>query len=165
MQVESDKQEEEAPRKGGAHGRRPPLAEIDSWELWQEWRRGDRAMAAPWIALLASFCLVLAGMYSFFFFSTSLENDTTAMVVLTLVFLAFLFWLWRRISPRRGFALTAVLLMVLVSGAAFGLWWLAYRASGWSPWVAIAGTVVLGLGGVVTGLPALNAIARRQEDR
>src|SRR5690242_9792885 len=99
--AESDKQEEEAPRRRGAHARRPPLAEIDSWELWQAWRRGERDVATPWIALLASFCLVLAGMYSFFFFTTGLEDDTTAMVILTVVFVAFLFWLWRRISPRR----------------------------------------------------------------
>ena len=33
---------EKQPRRG--HGRRPPLAEIDSWELWQAWKRGERAL-------------------------------------------------------------------------------------------------------------------------
>jgi len=131
--------------------------------LWQAWQRGERARVVPWIVLLASFCLVLAALYSFFFFSTSLTGDTGAMAVLSIVFLAILFWLWRRISPRRDFALAVVLLMLVVSLAAFLLWLLVYRLSGWNPWVAIAGTVVLGLAGAFAGLPALNAIARQQE--
>src|SRR5438477_12882000 len=91
-----------APRRG--HGRRPPLAEIDSWELWQAWKRGERGVVLPWVGLLVGFCVVLAAMYSFFFFSTSVSDDTIAQVVLTIVLVAFLFALWRRISARRDFA-------------------------------------------------------------
>ena len=82
------------------HGRRPPLAEIDSWELWQAWKRGERGVVVPWIGLLVGFCVVLAAMYAFFFFSTTASDDTVAQVVLTIVFIAFLLTLWRRISAR-----------------------------------------------------------------
>jgi hypothetical protein len=145
------------------HTRRPPLAEIDSWELWQAWKRGERKMARPWIGLLSGFCLVLAAMYSFFFFSTSLNNDTIAQVGLTLILAGFLYYLWRRISPRRDFSLAVVGLVTAVSGAAFLLWLLAYGFSGWNPMVAVLGTLVLGLLGLGVSLPSLNEIARRQE--
>ena len=112
----------DAPRKGHAHTRRPPLAEIDSWELWQAWKRGERGPVLPWIGLLVAFCVVLAGMYSFFFLSTLASDDTIAQVALTLVFIAFLFALWRRISARRDFALFVVAGILAVSGAAFVLW-------------------------------------------
>ncbi len=143
--------------------RRPPLAEVDSWELWQAWRRGQRRFVLPWIGLLVGFCVVLAGVYSFFFYSTSLDNDTVAQVGLTLLFAAFLFGIWRRISPRRGFALIVIMLMLAVSGLAFLAWLLVYTLSGWNPWVAIGGTVSLGLTGLLIGLPSLNAISRQQD--
>lgn len=146
------------PRRG--HTRRPPLAEIDSWELWQAWRRGERKRTLPWIGLLTSFCLVLAGIYSFFYFSTSLTGDTVAQTGLIIVFLGFMFVLWRRISPRRGFSLAVVSAMVVVSVGAFLLWLLAYRLSDWNPWVAIIGTPVLGAVAILIGLPSLNALAR-----
>ena len=120
-------------------------------------------MARPWIGLLAGFCLVLAAMYSFFFFSTSLNNDTIAQVGLTLILAGFLYYLWRRISPRRDFSLAVVGLVTAVSGAAFLLWLLAYGFSGWNPMVAVLGTLVLGLLGLGVSLPSLNEIARRQE--
>src|SRR5438132_6912491 len=88
----------------GRHTRRPPLAEVDSWELWQSWRRGERRLVLPWIGLLVSFCVVLAAMYSFFFFSISASNDTGSQVIITIAFLLLFLVLWRRISPRRGFA-------------------------------------------------------------
>src|SRR5439155_10745418 len=124
------------------HGRRPPLAEIDSWELWQAWKRGERALVTPWIGLLVGFCVVLAAMYSFFFFSTSITNDSIAQAVLTIVFLAFFVSIWRRISARRDFAFMVVALILAVSGAVFVLWLLAYRLSGWNLWAAIGGTLV-----------------------
>jgi FtsH-binding integral membrane protein len=103
-------------------------------------------------------------MYSFFYFSTSLTGDTIAQFGLTLVFLIFMFALWRRISPRRDFALYVVGAMVAVSGGAFLLWLLAYALSGWNPLVAIIGTPVLGLAGILVGLPSLNALARANDD-
>jgi hypothetical protein len=163
--INSPNQETEAahepPQRG--HVRRPPLAEIDSWELWQAWKRGERSVVMPWIGLLVGFCVVLAAMYSFFFFSTRVTNDTVAQVGLTLVFLGFLYVVWRRISPRRDFALMVLALIVAVSGGAFVLWLLAYSLTGWNAWVAILGTVVLGVLGLLVGLPSLNAIARSQE--
>src|SRR5437016_4447035 len=104
------------PRRG--HERRPPLGEIDSWELWQAWKRGEREVVLPWIGLLVGFCVVLAAMYSFFFFSTSVSDDTIAQVILTIVFVAFLLSLWHRISARRGFALMVVGIILAVSGGA-----------------------------------------------
>jgi hypothetical protein len=151
-------------RPARGHGRRPPLAEIDSWELWQAWKRGERKTALPWIGLLVAFCVLLAGMYSFFFFSTSATGDTIAQVGLTIVFVAFLFALWRRISARRDFALAVVALIVAVSGGAFLLWLLAYRLSGWNPWAAIGGTLLLGAVGLLLGVPSLNAIGRQKVD-
>src|SRR5437762_2404803 len=62
----------ERPRR---HGPRPPLAEIDSWELWQAWKRGEREVVVPWIGLLVGFCVVLAAVYAFFFFSTTASDD------------------------------------------------------------------------------------------
>lgn len=149
------------PAKG--HARRPPLAEVDSWELWQTWKRGERDWVRPWIGLLVSFCAVLAAMYSFFFFSTSASNDTGSQVAITIAFAALFLVLWRRISPRRGFALAVMLLLISVSGVAFLLWLAAYLLSGWNPWAAIGGTMLLGLLGVFIGLPSLNAIARQQD--
>ncbi len=162
-QATSTAEEPQEPRRGHGHARRPPLAEVDSWELWQAWRRGERRFALPWIGLLVAFCVVLAGMYSFFFYSTSLDNDTVAQVGLTLLFVAFLFRIWRRISPRRGFALIVITLMLLISGLAFLTWLLAYALSGWNPWAAIGGTVSLGLIGLFIGLPSLNTISRQQD--
>jgi len=162
--TDQDKNLPEAPTPRRGHVRRPPLAEIDSWELWQAWQRGERKRSLPWFGLLVGFCFVLAGMYSFFFFSTSLTGDTIAQVGLTLVFVAFMFALWRRISPRRGFALYVVGAMLGVSGGAFLLWLLAYRLSGWNPWVAILGTPLLGFVGIFIGLPSLNALARAERE-
>src|SRR5688500_19229564 len=117
------------------HTRRPPLAEIDSWELWQAWKRGERKMVWPWFGLLAGFCVVLAAMYSFFYFSTSLNDDHIAQVGLVLILLGFLYYLWRRISPRRDFSLAVVGMIAAVSGGGFLLWFLAYALSGWNPMV------------------------------
>ena len=142
------------------HGRRPPLAEIDSWELWQAWKRGEREVVVPWIGLLVGFCVVLAAMYAFFFFSTTASDDTVAQVALTIVFVAFVLALWRRISARRDFALVVVALILAVSGVTFVLWLLAYRLSGWNPCVAFAGTLALGLAGMLIGLTSLNAMSR-----
>lgn len=114
------------------------------------------------MGLLTGFCMLLAGMYAFFFFSTSLNNDTVAQVGLTIALLIFLFVLWRRISPRRDFALFVVALIMAVSSAAFVLWLLAYRLSGWNPLVAVVGTLLLGVAGIIVGLPALNTIAAQQ---
>src|SRR5215210_3419152 len=74
---------QQPPRRG--HTRRPPLAEIDSWELWQAWQRGERDRVLPWIALLIGFSVVLAAMYSFFFISSLLSQDTVAPFVLIFV--------------------------------------------------------------------------------
>lgn len=144
------------------HTRRPPLAEIDSWELWQAWKRGERKLVRPWFGLLTGFCLVLAAMYSFFYFSSVLTDDSLFSIVLGLIYVGFLYWVWQRISARRLFALAVVGLMVLVSMVGFALWFLLYMASNWNPLVAIFGTAALGLIGLWVGLNALNNIARQQ---
>jgi len=162
-ELPGEEEQQVAPPRHG-HARRPPLAEIDTWELWQAWRRGERKRVIPWIGLLVGFCFVLAGMYSFFFFSTSLTGDTIAQVGLTLVFIAFIFAIWRRISPRRDFAFYVVGAILAVSGGAFLLWLLIYRLTNWSIWVGIIGTPLLGIVGLLIGLPALNALARQTTD-
>src|SRR6266568_8868809 len=106
-------------RPPGEHTRRPPLAEVDSWELWQAWKRGERKRVTPWFGLLVGFCLVLAAMYSFFYFSSVLSEDSVFPIVLGLVYVGFLYWVWQRISPHRGFALGVVGVMVVVSVVAF----------------------------------------------
>jgi hypothetical protein len=153
-------QTEERARRG--HTRRPPLAEIDSWEFWQAWRRGERARVLPWILLLAGFSIVLAAMYSFFFVSSVLSQDSIAPIGLLIVYAGFLFWLWRRISSRRAFALAVVGAMTLVSVVAFGVWFALYWLSGWNVWAGIFGTAALGIAGLLVGLPGLNAMARLQ---
>jgi lipopolysaccharide export LptBFGC system permease protein LptF len=141
------------------HTRRPPLAEIDSWELWQEWKRGERQAVMPWLRLLAGFCVVLAAMYSFFYVSSVLSEDTIGPVILLVVYVGFLYWIWARISPRKGFAFGIVGVMVAVSLVAFALWFVAYWLSGWSVWVGIVGTLTLGVLGLLIALPGLNAMA------
>jgi hypothetical protein len=144
------------------HTRRPPLAEIDSWELWQAWRRGEKKLVRPWLGLLAGFCLVLAAMYSFFYFSSVLSGDDVFTIVLGVVYVGFLYWVWQRISPHRMFSLAIVGVMVAVSILGFALWFVFYMLSDWSPFVAIFGTAALGLIGLLIGLSALNTIARQQ---
>ncbi|MEO8286590.1 MAG: hypothetical protein ABI670_09160 [Chloroflexota bacterium] len=148
------------PRRRG-HARRPPLAEIDSWDLWQAWKRGERKQAMPWIGLLTGFCLVLAAMYSFFYYSSVLSQDSVFPIVLALIYIGFLYWVWQRISPRRDFALAIVAVMVVVSVLAFSVWFLVYMLSGWNPLVSILGTVALGLVGMLVSLPALNSMAKQ----
>lgn len=152
---------EQAPRRG--HARRPPLAEIDSWELWQTWQRGERGRVLPWLGLLAGFSVVLAAMYSYFFVSSMLSQDTIAPIALLVVYAGFLYWMWQRISPRRGFALAVVGAMVAVSLAAFGLWFALYWLTDWNVWAGIFGTVGLGIIGLLVGLPGLNAMVRLQK--
>ncbi len=152
---------EQSPSRG--HTRRPPLAEINSWELWQAWRRGERALVLPWLGLLAGFSVVLSAMYSFFFVSSVLSQDTIAPIALLVVYVGFLFWVWRRISPRRGFALAVVGAMVAVSTLAFGLWFAAYWLLNWNIWAGIFGTAILGLLGLAIALPGLNTMAANQQ--
>jgi len=117
----------------------------------------------PWMRLLAGFCVVLAAMYSFFFVSSILSDDTIAPIALLFVYVGFLYWIWARISPRKGFALAIVGVMVAVSLVAFAIWFVAYWLSGWSVWVGIVGTLVLGLLGLVIALPGLNTMAQQNE--
>ena len=145
--------------------RRPPLAEIDSWELWQAWKRGDRKRVMPWLGLLLGFCLVLSALYSFFYFSSVLSQDNIFPVILGLAYIWFLYWLWQRISPRRGFALGVVGAMVAASVVGFAVWFLFYMVTDWNPAAAIFGTVALGLMGALIGLPSLNTIEREQGNR
>jgi hypothetical protein len=116
----------------------------------------------PWFGLLAGFCLVLAAMYSFFYFSSVLSQDNIFPIILGVIYAGFLYWVWQRISTRRVFALAIVAVMVVVSMLGFGAWFLLYLASDFDPLMAVAGTAVLGLLGLVVGLPALNSIARQQ---
>ncbi|MDQ3931192.1 MAG: hypothetical protein M3328_18860, partial [Chloroflexota bacterium] len=110
------------PRQKRGHQRRPPLAEVDTLELWQTWQRGDRRTVRPWIGLLVSFCLVLAGMYSFFFFSTTLSSDPLGGAIMSFVFIVLLVYLGRRISPRPDLAAIMIAFMSAVSLSAFGVW-------------------------------------------
>jgi hypothetical protein len=131
--------------------------------LWQAWRRGERDKARPWFGLLLGFCVVLAAMFAFFFYSTSITADTIAQVGLLIVLVAFLFALWRRISLRRDFAFYVVLAILGVSSAVFALWYLIFVLTGYSAWFATLGTPVLGMIGLLIGLRSLNAIAREQD--
>jgi lysylphosphatidylglycerol synthetase-like protein (DUF2156 family) len=134
-------------------------------ELWQTWQRGDRRTVRPWLGLLASFCLVLAGMYSFFFFSTTLSSDPLGGAIMSFVFIVLLVYLARRISPEPKLAWLVITFMSVVSLAAFGLWLLVCALSGWNAWVAIMGTLTLGLLGAFLAVPSLNAIERQYARR
>lgn len=134
-------------------------------ELWQAWQRGDRKTVRPWLGLLASFCLVLAGMYSFFFFSTTLSNDPLAGAIMSFVFIVLIFYLGQRISPEPRLVAVVLAYMSVISGGAFGLWLLACALSGWNAWVAIGGTLALGLLGAFMAVPSLNAIERQYARR
>jgi hypothetical protein len=132
--------------------------------LWQAWKRGERSTTLPWFGLLAAFCMVLAAMYAFFVFSAIAGGDPFLIVIMTFVFLAFFVVIWRRVSPRRGFALAVVALMVALSLVVFLLWLLAYSLTGWNPWAAIGGTILLGIAGIAIGLPSLDAIAKGKSE-
>jgi hypothetical protein len=131
--------------------------------LWQAWRRGEREKTRPWLGLLLGFCVVLAAMYAFFFYSTVITSDTIAQVGLVIVLVGFLFALWRRISERRGFAFGVVMTILGFSLAVFGLWYLLFVLTGYSAWFATLGTPVLGLLGLLIGLRSLNVISRQQD--
>ena len=146
----------------GGHARRPPLAEIDTWELWQAWRRGEWDKARPWIGLLLGFCVVLAAMYAFFYYTTSINRDTVAQIVLLIVLVGFLFAVWRRINERRVFAFYVTLGILLISGTAFAIWYVLFVVSGYSSWFATLGTPAMGMVGMLIGLRSLNAIAASQ---
>jgi hypothetical protein len=152
---------EEAPAPRGRQ-RRPPLAEVDTAELLQAWRSGDRGRVRPWLGLLASFCVVLAAMYSFFFFSVTLTDDVLAGVVMSFVFLVLLVWLGRRVAGDTGLALAVIGFMVAVSGGAFLLWLLWCALTGFDAFMGILGTVVLGLLGAFVAVPALNKIEKQR---
>ncbi|HEX8220717.1 MAG TPA: hypothetical protein VF914_16110 [Chloroflexia bacterium] len=149
------------PQRKRGHQRRPPLAEVDTLELWEAWQRGDRRTVRPWLGLLASFCLVLAGMYSFFFFSIVLSDDPLGGAIISFVFIVLVFYLGRRISPQPKLVALVIGFMSVVSLSAFGLWLLASALSGWNAWTAITGTLVLGLLGAFLAVPSLNAIERQ----
>ncbi len=153
------------PRPKRGHQRRPPLAEVVTFDLWLAWQLGDRRTFRPWIGLLASFCLVLAGMYSFFFFSTTLSNDPLGGAIMSFVFIVLIFYLGRRISPEPRLVALVVGFMSAVSLTAFGLWLLVCALSGWNAWVAIMGTLTLGLLGAFLAVPSLNAIERQYARR
>lgn len=157
------KSESRNPKPRQSH-RRPPLAEIDSWELWQAWQRGERSRVLPWVRLLAGFSIVLAAMYSFFFLSSVLSQDTIAPFLLLIVYVCFLYWMWQRISTRRRFALAVVAAMVAVSVVAFLAWFLVYWLTGWVVWTGIFGTVALGIIGLLTALPGLNVMSQQQAE-
>lgn len=143
--------------------RRPPLAEIDTWELWQAWQRGERSRVLPWLRLLVGFCIVLAAMYSFFFVSSVLSDDTIGPILLLLVYVGFLYWVWQRISTRRKFALAVVGGMVAVSLVAFAAWFLVYWLTGWIIWTGIFGTIALGIIGLLVALPGLDIMAKEAQ--
>ena len=134
-------------------------------ELWQAWQHGDRRTVRPWIGLLVSFCLVLAGMYSFFFFSTTLSNDPLAGAIMSFVFIVLVFYLGRRISPVPRLNVLVIGFMSVVSLSAFGAWLLVCALSGWNAWTAIVGTLALGLLGAFVAVPSLNAIERQYARR
>lgn len=134
-------------------------------ELWQTWQHGDRQTVRPWLGLLASFCLVLAGMYSFFFFSTTLSSDPLGGAIMSFVFIVLLVYLGRRISPEPKLAWLVITFMSVVSLVGFGTWLLVCALSGWNAWVAIIGTLTLGLLGAFLAVPSLNAIERQYAKR
>jgi hypothetical protein len=151
---------EQTPQRG--HTRRPPLAEVDSWDLWQAWQRGERARVLPWIALLVGFSVVLAAMYSFFFISSLLSQDSIAPFALIFVLIGFLYWTWKRISTRRAFSFAIVSAIFFTSALAFGLWLAISWLLGGSVWAGIFGSMLLGLLGLGIALLGLNRIARDQ---
>jgi cobalamin biosynthesis protein CobD/CbiB len=93
-----------------------------------------------------------------------LSDDTIAPIALLVVYFGFLYWIWARISPRKGFALGIVGVMVAVSLAAFAAWFLAYWLSGWIVWVGILGTLTLGVLGLIIALPGLNSMAEAAQE-
>src|SRR5687768_10417830 len=139
------------------HTPRPPLAEIDTWELWMALRAGRVGFVMPWLLLLAGFCSVLSGMAAFFWLTA--RDDNVAMIGLGLVLLWFCFFLWRRLSTRPGFSLALLLAMLTVSGVLFAGWLIAFTAASQSVWVGILGVLVLCTIGIVLGLVGIRGVA------
>lgn len=148
------------------HARRQPLAEVDTWELWQAARRGEWQQVAPWLLLLAGFCAVLAGLASFFWLAAhdpiTGETDFIAVAGLLVGLGGFAVFLYRRLSARRPFALGAVAGLLGIAGAIFGLWLLAFTLSGTNACLGILGVLVeCGLG-TTLGLAGINRLAPRE---
>jgi hypothetical protein len=142
------------------HTPRPPLAEIDTWELWLALRAGRISFVMPWLLLLAGFCAVLAGLACFFWLTA--RDDPVAMVGLGLVLLWFCVFLWRKLSTRPGFSLALLLAMLTVSGILFAIWLAAYALSGYNIWVGILGVVLVCTVGIVLGRLGIKGVAPRE---
>jgi hypothetical protein len=84
---------------------------------------------------------------------------------MSFVFIVLIFYLGRRISPEPRLVALVVGFMSAVSLTAFGLWLLVCALSGWNAWVAIMGTLTLGLLGAFLAVPSLNAIERQYARR
>ncbi|MDQ2808568.1 MAG: hypothetical protein M3Z04_16920 [Chloroflexota bacterium] len=134
--------------------RRPPLAEIDTWTLWQAVRRGEWRSVAPWLLLLAGFCAVLGSMISFFWLTA--PGDLPGLVGLLLIFALFLF---RRLSARAAFAAATMGALLVLAGLVFAAWWLLYAATGNNVWVGIGGVVAQCGLGIALGLAGINRLA------
>ncbi|HMA36448.1 MAG TPA: hypothetical protein VKY74_18470 [Chloroflexia bacterium] len=133
--------------------RRPPLAEIDTWALWQAAQAGRWAEVRPWLLLLAGFCAVLAGLVSFFWLTA--PGDVAGLL---LALLLFSFFLYGRLSPRRAFAAAAMAVLLATAAGIFGIWLLAFAGSQENVWIGILGVLLecsIGLGLGLAGIKRL----------
>jgi hypothetical protein len=142
--------------------RRPPLAEVDAAALAQAMRAGQWRMVAPWLALLAGFSLVLAGMISFFWLSALVSGHEEDRWLIVPLALGLGWFVWQRFRAEPGFALALIAVLAGVTALATLAWIAVYEAVGHAIWLSLAGLIVLCLAGIGVGLLGLNRLGPSQ---
>jgi hypothetical protein len=99
-------------------------------------------------------------MGAFFWLTTQATPDDR--VFLLIVLIAGSFFLWRRLSPRPGFALALLLALLTLSGLLFGAWLLAFALLGENVWLGMLGVVLVCGLGIVLGMLGIREISVRK---
>jgi hypothetical protein len=142
--------------------RRPPLAEVDTTALADAVRAGRWGEAGPWLALLAGFGLVLAGMISFFWLSAQVSGNLEDRWLIVPLGLGLAWFLWQRFAAQRGFALGLIAALAALTAGTTLLWIVYYEAIGREIWFSLIGVLLVCGLGILVGLLGLNRLGGEQ---
>ena len=143
--------------------RRPPLAEVDAAELAAAVRAGRWGEAGPWLALLAGFSLVLAGLISFFWLIALFGGYPEDRWLIVPLAGGLAWFVWQRFRAQRGFAVALVAALGAITAGATLTWIAFYEAVGRVFWPGLLGVIALCLAGIGVGLLGLNRLGPSQK--